>query len=419
MELSERDREMAAGGLGEAPALAMRILTRLAEASDAPRFIDITSAHIDSCLYHGEAGLDFAERLAAAGGRVVVPTTLNVSSLDLLHPDLVHADDRLRDRGRRLMAAYTAMGGIPTWTCAPYQSTRRPAFGEHVAWAESNAIVFANSVIGARTGRYGDFVDICAALTGRVPETGLHLDEQRRARIVVRLIDLPDRLAHSEVLFPVLGHLIGRVAGSDVPAIVGLPTGVSEDNLKALGAAAASSGGVALFHAVGITPEAPTLAAALAGTEPLRVIDVDLATLRAARDELTTARDEPLTAVSVGTPHFSLEEFRSLAGMIAGRRIAAGVEFYVNTSREVLASAAAEGVLRPLRRAGIEVVTDTCTYITPIIRERRGVMMTNSGKWAWYAPGNLGIAVAFGSLTDCVESAMAGTVVRDQAVWGG
>ncbi len=415
--LTADDRARLAGAQGDAVALAMRLITAVAAADGATRLIDVTSAHVDSCLYHGDAGLDFAERLVAGGGRVAVPTTLNVASLDLLHPDLIGGDDTLRDKGRRLMAAYVAMGCTPTWTCAPYQSPTRPSLGEHVAWAESNAIVFANSVLGARTGRYGDFIDVCAALTGRVPEAGLHLDRNRRARIVFRVAELPVRLAASDALYPVVGHLIGRRAGSLVPAIVGLPP-ATEDDLKAIGAAAASSGGVAMFHAVGITPEAPTLADALGGAEPDVVVDVGLDDLRAARDELTTDATGPLAAVSVGTPHFSLGEFRRLAGLLDGRSVAAGVEFYVNTSREVLAHAAAEGALDPIREAGAEVVTDTCTYITPIIRERRGVVLTNSGKWAWYAPGNLGVAVAYGSLEDCVASAVAGRIVRDEAVWG-
>jgi predicted aconitase len=419
LTLTDDDRALAAGEAGEAVALAMRIIVRLAEANDAPRLIDVTSAHVDSCLYHGQAGLDFAERLVAGGGRVRIPTTLNVSSLDLLHPDLFRGDDALAEHGRRLMAAYVALGGEPTWTCAPYQSQRRPALGEHIAWAESNAIVFANSVLGARTDRYGDFTDVCAALTGRVPEAGLHLDEGRRARAVFRLDGIGDRLLGAEVLYPVLGHLIGRVTGTLVPAIVGLPTDASEDALKALGAAAASSGGVAMFHAVGRTPEAASLEDALGGGRPDLVVDVDPTALRAARDELSTAAGGPLAAVSVGTPHFSLDEFRALVSLLDGRSVAAGIDLLVSTGREVLAEAAAEGLIDPLRRSGAEIVTDTCTYVTPILRDTEGVVMTNSGKWAYYAPGNLGVDVAFGSLEDCVESAVVGRIVRDQAVWGG
>ena len=415
--LTDHDRAMASGEAGPAAALAMRIILAVAEANDAPRLIDVTSAHIDSCLYHGEAGLDFAERLAGEGGKVVIPTTLNVATLDLLHPHLFRGDTRLQERGRRLMQAYVAMGGTPTWTCAPYQTAPRPGFGEHIAWAESNAIVFANSVLGARTDRYGDFIDICAAITGRVPDAGLHRDENRRARVVFELSDIPDRVLQSAILYPVIGHLIGGLAGTAVVAIVGLPGDATEDALKALGAAAASSGGVALFHAVGRTPEAPTLAAALGGAEPEAVIRVDLERLVAARAELSTRTSGALTAVSVGTPHFSLAEFRTLAALLDGRTIHPGVEFYVNTSRDVLAEAAVAGLVDPLRRAGIEIVTDTCAYVTPIIRNTAGVVMTDSGKMAYYAPGNLGVDIAFGTLADCVTSAAAGEVRIDPAGW--
>ena len=153
------------------------------------------------------------------------------------------------------------MGCQPTWTCAPYQLPERPAFGEHIAWAESNAIVFANSVLGARTGRYGDFMDICAALTGRVPLAGLHLDDERRASLVLRVEGVREEAFRVDEFYALLGHVVGKAAGSQVAAVVGVPAGVTEDQLKALGAAAASSGAVALVHVVGVTPEAPTLAA--------------------------------------------------------------------------------------------------------------------------------------------------------------
>ena len=176
---------MLSGAAGEALQMAMQLIVALARVNGARRLRPVSAAHIDGCLYHGPVGLDFAERLVAAGGRVAVPTTLNVSALDLLHPELIRLDDATRDRARRLMDAYVAMGCEPTWTCAPYQLPDRPRLGQHVAWAESNAIVFANSVLGARTGRYGDFIDICAALTGRVPDAGLHRTENRHARIVL------------------------------------------------------------------------------------------------------------------------------------------------------------------------------------------------------------------------------------------
>ncbi len=402
------------GGRGEATALAMRIVVEMAGVWQAERLIDVTSAHVDSCLYHGRVGLDLAEKLLAGGATVAVPTTLNVSSLDLLHPGLVRLDADTASRARRLMDAYVAMGCRPTWTCAPYQLEARPAFGEHVAWAESNAIVFANSVLGARTNRYGDFIDICAAVTGRVPEAGLHLDEHRRGRIVFRLADdIPARLLHDEITPTCVGHIVGAEAGTRVPVIVGLPPGTSEDRLKALGAAAASSGAVAMFHAVGITPEARSLEVALGGNHAEREIVVTAERLRAARDELTTIEEGPIAAVSVGTPHLSVAEIDALATLV--RRHPPTVPFYANTGRDMVTRSEA---IAALADAGVTVVTDTCTYITPILHDIEGPVMTNSAKWAWYAPANLGFDVAFGSMEECVRSGSLGRIWRDPDLWG-
>ena len=413
VELTAEDREMLDGGHGEAAALAMRILLDMGRVWEAERLIDVTSAHIDSCLYHGPAGLDFAELLLTGGAHVSIPTTLNVSSLDLLHPGLVRLDAETSAQARRLMDAYVAMGCRPTWTCAPYQLERRPSFGEHVAWAESNAIVFANSVLGARTNRYGDFIDICAAITGRAPAAGLHLDEQRRGSVVFRLADdVPERLLHDEITPTCVGHIVGLRAGMDVPVIVGLPVDTNEDRLKALGAAAASSGAVSMFHAVGITPEAPTLDDALGGNAVAREFIITRDGLRAARDELTTVADGPIAAVSVGTPHLSTAELGRLASAVRDHPPA--VPLYANTGRDV---AAPTGALDELADAGVTVVMDTCTYITPILHDIDGPVMTNSAKWAWYAPANLGFDVVFGSMDECVRSASLGRVWRDPDLW--
>ncbi len=171
LALNDRDQAFLRGSEGDGPRLAMTLVTRVAEAMGAERLLDITRAHIDSCVFYGVAGLEFAERLRDGGAKVAVPTTLNISSLDLLHPELYRGDEETRAMAARLIDAYVDMGGSPTWTCAPYQLPDRPHTGEQIAWAESNAIVFANSVLGARTNRYGDFIDIAAAVTGRVLDT--------------------------------------------------------------------------------------------------------------------------------------------------------------------------------------------------------------------------------------------------------
>lgn len=405
---------MLAGAEGKATALAMRVIVAMAGVSGTRDLIPIERAHIDSCLYHGPLGVDFAELLASGGGRVRVPTTLNVSALDLLHPERILRDQATRDLARRQMDAYVAMGCQPTWTCAPYQLPDRPRFGEHIAWAESNAIVFANSVLGARTARYGDFIDICAALTGRVPDAGLHRDENRRARIVFRLDWLSARGELADELYGLIGHIVGQESGARVAAIVGLPQGSTEDQLKALGAAAASSGAVAMFHAVGVTPEAATLDAALGGHPPDRSVEITPARLRRAWDELSTSDgSRGVAAVSVGTPHFSAEQVARLDELLAGRAVHQSVEMYASMGRDTLASLAESGVAERLARAGVQVVTDTCTYITSILRAPRGsTVMTDSAKWAWYAPGNLGVDVVYGSLSDCVATAVSGRIIR-------
>src|ERR671918_659144 len=232
VRLVNRDRAMLGGAQGEAARLAMEIVVAMAESVGAERLVDIASGHIDGALYHGRVSLDFAERLVAGGGRGRGAATLNVGSLDLLHPGLYRGDEDTARAGRRLMELYADMGCRPTWTCAPYQMDARPAFGEHVAWAESNAIVFANSVLGARTDRYGDFIDICAAITGRAPYAGLHVTENRRGQALFRLEGIPDRLLRKDVFYPVLGHLVGMETGMLVPVIEGLPDDVTEDQLK-------------------------------------------------------------------------------------------------------------------------------------------------------------------------------------------
>jgi hypothetical protein len=349
-------------------------------------------------------------RIAEFGDKVRVPTTLNVGSVDLIHPELFRGPREDAENGARLMRAHVELGCAPTFTCAPYQSVHRPRFGAQIAWGESNAIVFANSVIGARTNRYGDFIDLCCAMTGRAPAYGLHLTENRAARALVEVASIPDDWDSEQVAVAV-GHIIGRRCGRMVPAIVGLPPDTSEDNLKALGAAAASSGAVALFHAVGVTPEAPDLKTACSGLAPelhLRLIADDLR--QAARSLSSVGDGAPLGAVSLGTPHFSLAEFARLVPLLDGPRPL--VDIWINCSRATLGEIRERGWEERLRAARVTLVADTCVYIGALTRLAAGAVMTNSGKCAYYAPANLGVEVAYGSLAECVASARAGKVVR-------
>jgi len=419
VNLSDSDQEYLNGEQGPAAASAMRIIVRLADAMGASELLDVSSAHIDSCLYHGPAVLDFARWLEDQGGKVKIPTTLNVSSLDLIHPDLYRGDANWGEQAKLLMDSYERMGCKPTWTCAPYQLEERPDFGEQIAWAESNAIVFANSVLGARTHRYGDFIDICAAICGRAPAAGLHLDQNRKGEILFRVKEINASLLDRDVFYPVLGHFIGKNTGSAIPVVQGLPSGIDEDRLKALGAAAASSGSVGMFHVVGVTPEAATLEDAFQGDTPREVIDVTIEKIIKSRDELSTVSNSKIGAVSLGTPHYSIHEIEKLFQLIDGNSINPGVKFYVSTGRDVLTEASLRGLVKPLEEAGVIFVTDTCTYITPIIEDVARPVVTDSAKWAYYAPGNLGVDVIFAAVEDCVASAISGSVSVDSKIWSG
>lgn len=277
------------------------------------------------------------------------------------------------------MDTYAGLGCQTTWTCAPYLLATRPGLGDQVAFGESNAIAFASSVLGARTERYEDFLDACAAVAGRVPDFGLHRAENRHGERVFRLDALPERLRREDVFYPVLGHLVGRHTGEAIPVVCGLPARATEDQFKAFGAAAASSGSVALFHAVGITPEAPTLEEACGRKQPQGEVDVTPSLLRRARDELTTREEGALAAVSLGTRHASLDEVTQVAELLDGASVHADVDLFISTGRQTLPALEERGVATALEAAGVTVV-DTCTYVTPILRPPAGLVITNSAK---------------------------------------
>ncbi|MEJ2153640.1 MAG: aconitase X [Gemmatimonadota bacterium] len=309
MTLTKHEQSVLDGVDGPAAAVCMRVVVEMAGLLGAPRLIEISSAHIDGCLYHGDGGVEFAQRLVENGARVAVPTTLNVGALDLLNPS-----------------------------------------------------------------------------------------------------------RSADVFFPVLGSWLGRTAGGRIAVIDGLPPSTGEDQLKALGAAAATTGAVGLFHVAGVTPEAHTVDAALGGCQPESVIRLTPEAVRVARDELSTVPGESIDAVALGSPHFSLEEFAQLEELLPDRRFE--IPFYVCTGRGVLEQLDAEGRTGSLVDVGVEIVVDTCVVVTPILPSTGGTLMTNSGKFALYTPPNIGYEVVYGSLEDCVASASTGRVERDEAVWG-
>jgi cis-L-3-hydroxyproline dehydratase len=417
LTLDAHERAMLDGTYGPAVELAMRILARMAPLYGASSLLPVTRAHIDGVILTGSAGLAFAERLADLGGQVAVPTSLNVMSMDRQHWRDLNLDADYADTAYRLGQAYLRMGARPTFTCAPYQTEHAPKFGEQIAWSESNAVAFANSVIGARTNRYGDYLDICCALTGRVPAAGLHLDEPRLATIVVELETVPAELGLRDDFYPVLGYLLGSIVSDEVPVVTGLGCQPTEDQLKAMAAAAASSGEVAMFHVAGITPEAPTLSDALGNRAPRQTMTVSISDLCRTREALTTAAGSRLDVVAFGSPHCSLAECRALARLMSESQASTSVEVFVTTSRAVRDLLDRSGELEVLEAFGARVTADTCIVVAPLVKPDAEVLMTNSAKYAHYGPGLLGVDSVFATTEDCVASAIAGRIVRAEGPW--
>jgi len=415
--LNELDQDRLDGKLGKAEQFAMETIVTAAFIDRADSLVDISFAHIDACFYNGRAHLDFVNYMLEHGATLAVPSWTNnglVSLNDLSIRDPLAS--REMDEARQLMQAYVKLGCNPVWTCAPYQLPGRPEFGAQIVGSESNAVSFYNSVIGARTNKYGDYLDVCAASVGRVPLCKLHCDEARAAQLLFDVSKIELSIRRNDLFYHLLGHVLGRKCGNRVPAILGLSEDCNEDDLKAISAAGSSSGSVPLFHAIGITPEAKTLEMAFQGQPPLQTVELTVGDLQQAREELGGNSDQALAGIALGTPHFSYTEFENLIELLAGRSIHPGLVFYLTTSRHVLAQAEQQGWSESLEQAGIRIITDTCTYFSPAINGLRGKIMTNSAKWAYYAPGMLPVEALIGSLSECVESAVSGEVVLDQWV---
>ncbi len=418
MILTDYEEALLRGERGEAKRIAMRVLCALGETYGAERTIPVAAAHIDGCSYSAvwDAGLDFAEKLAE-DGRVAVPTTLNITARDINKWREFGVSEEFAEKNRRMEEAYYKLGCIPTWTCAVYQyGESMPSFGEHVAFAESNVVNYVNSVIGARTERYGDLIDICCALVGRVPEIGFHVTENRRARYVFDVSGIPAEMLEDPAAFAALGHYVGDKTGSFVPAVTGLSFRATHEQLKAFSAASAASGSVALFHVVGSTPEAPDLETALQGGEPDHTEEIGEEKFREilAGMDKTGEQEENgrIDAVIVGCPHLSYSEISRLVSYMDGRRKADSTEFWVQTNDTVYSMMHRTDLYDRAKAAGIRFLRDACVLNQPTSQWGFRSVMTNSGKAAHYMPGILHANIYFGTMRECVEAAVRGRLGR-------
>jgi predicted aconitase/predicted aconitase with swiveling domain len=416
--LSATDRRFLAGEFGEAAKIAMRIVIRVAQLEGADRLIDVDMAHIDGCFYQGPAGLQFIRKLRDLGGRVRVPTTMNAICVDRRQWRALGVPEGLGLPSDDLADAYVEMGVKPTYTCAPYLlEGSRPGFGQQIAWAESNAVVFANSVLGARTMKYPDYLDILCAITGRAPNADCHVGERRRATL---RIDIPRPRHPDDSFYPLLGYHIGKIATNEIPLLCGLEgLPVSDDDLRAFGAAFATTSAAPMFHILGITPEAKTQEQAVGPTGPARRLTVTVDDLRATWRELNNAPDAAVDLISLGNPHFSLDECAQLATLCAGRRISDGVEMIITCGRDVYEKAKAAGHVARITDFGARFLNDTCWCFIgePVVAREVRHILTNSGKYAHYGPAATDRAFHFGSLKRCVDAACSGDVETALPGW--
>ena len=413
MHLDSTEKRMLAGKNGKACKLAMNILRELGELFGTERMIAVSQVHIDMTLYMVDAGVEFSEKMAELGGKFAVPTQLNTASIDLLNHEKLRVPEDLLENSRRLERAYLRMGATPTWTCAPYQQGLIPSFGEQIAWGESNAVAFVNSVIGARTERYADLTDVCAAITGRVPKLGLHITENRKAEILLEIKDFPVNVFNDSRIYPLLGFVFGEIAGDRVTAIEGIPEKVSWDNLKSFSAAAASSGAVGLFHIIGVTPEAQDVKTCFQNGKPEQHIVITCEMIDSAESRLNQGNCSMPDLITMGCPHYSVDEFKTLENYFASRRIMSGIEFWIFTSRYTYERIRKMGLLKTIEHSGAKIFTDGCSLQYPKKSWDFTCAMSDSVKYANYCFSQTGLNVIFAGTRDCVETAVTGELKRE------
>lgn len=403
MDLTASDRSLLSGGSGPVTAMAMDIICRLAVMQGATSLVDVTRGHIDGCILAHDANLKFAETMAAKGARTIIPTTINAISVDRRNWQEQGVDDAFGRRASRLADSYVEMGALPSFTCAPYLLDDPPAEGESVGWSESNAVIFANSVLGARTMKIPDYLDLFVAMTGRAPFYGAYADRGRRAQRIVELAEMPPHV--DDGFWPILGWVLGRLSPDRIPRLCGLEEmPIGTDAMKALCASFGSTSGAPMLHIAGHTPEADMM--------PTPEADrwrIDLRMLSDAWTQLNSG-GEHIDLVAIGSPHVSLAELCLMDSFLAGRACHEDVDVIVTVGRDVLARARQDGVANRLEASGVTFYADLCwcSITPPLFPAKTRVLMTNSGKYAHYATGLSGCKVRLGGIAACIEAAVSG-----------
>ena len=393
MFLTKKEQEMCDGEYGESIRKSMDILVALGDIYGAPELVDITSAQVSGVSYKtiGDAGLEYLQDLAKDGsGKASINASLNPPGTDLDNWKELGFPEYFAVKQNEIVDAYADLGILKTCTCTPYLVGNVPRFADHVSWSESSAVAYVNSVIGARTNREGGPAALAAAIVGKTPLYGFHLEENRKANLVV---NVQTELQGAD--FGALGYIIGKVVGGGVPYFKMQNTPDNND-LKTLGAALASSGSVALYHVEDVTPE-------FSHNQVEDIEDIMFITdkeIRQTRESLTTT-DRDIDLVCLGCPHASLEEIKQVARVVEGKTIKN--KLWICTSVSVKATADRMGYTEIIEKAGGNVVCDTCMVVAPIEEMGFEVIGVNSAKAANYVPSMCGLDVVYDDVDNLIQ----------------
>jgi predicted aconitase len=389
MRLTEEEKRILEGKEGSAAKKSMEILVALGEIYGAEKLIPVTSVQISGVSYAnlGDAGLEFLAELAE-DGKVQVKTTLNPAGMDMENWRALGIDAGFAEKQIKVIEAFAKMGVATTCTCTPYLIGNKPNIGEHIAWGESSAVTYANSVLGAKTNREGGPSAIASALTGKTAEYGLHLDENRQAQFVSEVkaeIDSP-------MLFGALGYVVGKLAKGRIPLIKGINKATIED-LKSLSASIVTYGAASLFHIEGITPNKTVI--------PEEEITVEQKEIDEAIADMNDADD--VDFIFIGCPHCSMDELSKLTELLEGKKVEK--ELWIGVARPLKKLADEKGYSKMIEESGAKFACDTCHVVAPL-KGRFKALATNSAKGIYYGRGKNQFKTVFRSLEDCVKLAV-------------
>ena len=411
IHLSNSDKKMLAGDNGEATKIAMEVLCLMAAAQNADKLIDVSRGHIDGCILAHDANLHFAEKMLDMGASVIIPTTINAISVDRENWKSQGVAPDLGGKASRLADAYVKMGAYPTFTCAPYLLDEKPSKGEVIGWSESNAVIYANSVIGARTQKHPDYLDLFIAMTGRTPNTGVYLEENRKPVCEIQVV-LPSNF--DDAIWPMIGWLAGHKSPNGIPVLNGLEDIlISNDDLKALCAAFGTTSAAPMIHIKGHTPESELQSAKDA--KYTTIMPNDLLNLW----QNFNNGNNKIDLVAIGSPHASTSECLKFLELLEENNERVTVPTILTIGRETLSNLNHQGSLNKLSKLGVQVIPDICwcSITEPVFPPEAKSLLTNSGKYAHYGEGLTGRNVRFGSLSDCALAAMTGYVDNEFPDW--